>query len=214
MANRIGGLRDDVPADWIEHVDAALRTVQRAVPVIAAGTVHDENFVDQHHGVGVLSLADATALGVSGTAGRASGLDVDLRRDDPAPGYAELEMRTVLRSDGDALARVACQLDEITVAADLARQCLAHVPDGPVNIRLPSTVAPPEGSIYVWGEAPLGIAGVHLVSRGERTPWRLRLRTASFNNVQALSCLLPGTPLAQLPVALGSFAVVVGDIDK
>jgi NADH-quinone oxidoreductase subunit D len=214
MANRIGGLRDDVPADWIEHVDAALRTVQRAVPVIAAGTVHDENFVDQHHGVGVLSLADATALGVSGTAGRASGLDVDLRRDDPAPGYAELEMRTVLRSDGDALARVACQLDEITVAADLARQCLAYVPDGPVNIRLPSTVAPPEGSIYVWGEAPLGIAGVHLVSRGERTPWRLRLRTASFNNVQALSCLLPGTPLAQLPVALGSFAIVVGDIDK
>lgn len=214
MANRIGGLRDDVPADWTEHVDAALRTVQRAVPMLAEHTVEVAEFVARHRGVGVLSLADATALGVTGPAGRASGLDVDLRRDDPAPGYESLTLRTILRTEGDALARVACQLDEVTLAVDLARQCLQHVPDGPVNIRLPSTVAPPEGSIYVWGEAPLGIAGVHLVSRGERTPWRLRLRTASFNNVQALGCLLPGTPLDQLPAALGSFAVVVGDIDK
>ncbi len=214
VANRIGGLRDDVPADWTEHVHAALGTVLRAIPIIAEHTVDDADFASRHRGVGVLSLADATALGVTGPAGRASGLDVDLRRDDPAPGYESLTFRTVLRTEGDALARVACQLDEVTLAVDLAGQCLQHVPDGPVNIRLPSTVAPPEGSIYVWGEAPLGVAGVHLVSRGERTPWRLRLRTASFNNVQALSCLLPGTPLDQLPAALGSFAVVVGDIDK
>ncbi|MGZ4558881.1 MAG: NADH-quinone oxidoreductase subunit D-related protein [Mycobacteriaceae bacterium] len=214
MANRIGGLREDVPADWSAHVEDALATVQRALPLIAACTVNDTAFVERHSGVGVLSLADATALGVSGPAGRASGLDVDLRRDDPAPGYAELELRTVVRTAGDALARVACQIDEVELAVDLALQCLQGIPGGAVNVRLPSTISPPEGSVYSWGEAALGIAGVHLVSRGERTPWRLRLRTASFNNVQALSCLLPGTALDQLPTALGSFAVVVGDIDK
>ena len=214
MANSIGGLRDDVPAGWTEHVDDALRTVEQALPLLAAATVDDSQFADAHRGVGVLNLADATALGVSGPAGRASGLDVDLRRDDPAPGYEALDVRPVVASEGDCFARVRCQLAEVSLAVDLARQCLPHIPDGPVNIRLPSTIAPPEGSVYVWGEAPLGIAGVHLVSRGERTPWRLRLRTASFNNVQALSALLPGTPLVQLTVVLGSFAVVVGDIDK
>ncbi|WP_206518071.1 NADH-quinone oxidoreductase subunit D [Rhodococcus sp. X156] len=215
MANRVGGLREDVPAAWFDHVAAALDTVTTAAAAISACTVEDAEFVGRHTGAGVLSLADATALGVSGPVGRASGLDVDLRRDDPAPGYDQLApLRTITRTTGDALARVACQLDEVTLAVQLARQCLIDVPDGPVNVRLPSTIAPPEGSVYVWGEAPLGIAGVHLVSRGERTPWRLRLRTASFNNVQALSCLLPGTSLEQLPVALASFAVVVGDIDK
>ncbi len=214
MANRIGGLREDVPADWFAHVETTLATVSEAIPAIAASTVEDHGFAHRHRGVGVLALADATALGVTGPAARASGLDLDLRRDDPAPGYPELTVRTVTSTAGDALARVACQLGEVELAVALARQCVPLVPDGPVNIRLPSTIAPPEGSIYVWGEAPLGIAGVHLVSRGERTPWRLRLRTASFNNVQALSCLLPGTPLEQLPVALASFSVVVGDIDK
>ncbi len=83
-----------------------------------------------------------------------------------------------------------------------------------MNLRLPKAVKPPEGSVYVWTEAPLGVTGVHLVSRGDRTPWRLKLRTPSFNNVQALSPLLVGCRVADLPTVLASFAVVVGDIDR
>jgi NADH-quinone oxidoreductase subunit D len=214
MANRVGGLREDVPAGWPERVMVALDVVAAAVPAVRAATVGDRSFADRHRGVGVLGTGQALALGVTGTAGRASGVDLDLRRDDPAPGYAELGVTAVLRSAGDALARVDCQLAEVALAADLGRRCVAEIPDGPVNVRLPASLAPGEGSVYVWGEAPLGVAGVHLVSRGERTPWRLRLRTASFSNVQALAVLLPGTPLGELPVALGSFALVVGDIDR
>lgn len=214
MANRVGGLREDVPAGWDAHVHAALVTVQAAVTVLRAATVDDAGFAGRHRGVGVLPRADALALGVTGPAGRASGVDVDLRRDHPAAGYAQLDVTPVVRTAGDALARVAGQLDEVDLAVALARRCLIDVPDGAVNVRLPTTVAPPEGAVHVWGEAPLGIAGVHLVSRGERTPWRLRLRTASYANVQALSVLLLGTTVGQLPVTLGSFALVVGDIDK
>src|SRR5947209_2859681 len=75
-------------------------------------------------------------------------------------------------------------------------------------------VKAPEGATYAWTENPLGINGYFLVSRGERTPWRMKLRTASFNNVQVLSELLPGCLIGDMVSILGSMFFVVGDIDK
>jgi NADH-quinone oxidoreductase subunit D len=214
MANRIGGLREDVPAGWTGRVAATLSTVDEVMAAVRAATVADDGFVARHNGIGVLDRAAALALGVTGPTGRASGVDVDLRRDDPLPPYRELPVDPVVRTEGDALARVHCMLGEVTQSLRLAGECLDRLPGGPVNVRLPKAVKAPEGSVYVWTEGPLGVSGVHLVSRAEKTPWRLKLRTPSFNNVQALSALLPGTRVADLPVVLGSFAVVVGDIDK
>ncbi len=203
-----------MPAGWVGRVATALSTVRSQLPDLRRSTVEDEAFRSRHAGIGVLRAEDALALGVTGPIGRASGVDVDLRRDDPLPPYRELSVRPVLRSAGDALSRVDCLLGEVEQAVELAGQCLDRLPAGAVNVRLPKAIKAPEGSVYVWTEAPLGISGVHLSSRGEKTPWRLKLRTPSFNNIQALSALLPGTRVAQLPAVLGSFAVVVGDIDK
>ncbi|MEO6879456.1 MAG: hypothetical protein ABI181_00725 [Mycobacteriaceae bacterium] len=214
VANRVGGLREDVPAGWTAQVSSVLGVVEAAAAAVRAATVDDEAFAERHRGVGVLPRDAALALGVTGPAGRASGVDVDLRRDDPAPGYAGLQVTPHVGGAGDALARVHAQVQEVELAVLLVRQSLAQVPPGPVNVRLPSSLVPGEGSVHVWGEAPLGVAGVHLVSRGEPTPWRLRLRTPSFSNVQALAVLLPGTTVAQLGVVLRSFALVVGDIDR
>ena len=72
----------------------------------------------------------------------------------------------------------------------------------------------PEGSTYCWTENPLGLNGYYLVSKGEKTPWRLKLRTASYANVQALATLLPGCLVPDLIAILGSMFFVVGDIDK
>ncbi|RKT52170.1 NADH-quinone oxidoreductase subunit D [Saccharothrix australiensis] len=202
MFNRIGGLREDVPAGWTDRVRAALSTVDPGpVP-------------DGLAGLGVLGQDAALAHGVTGPIGRASGVDLDLRRDDPLPGYRDLTVTPVVRTEGDALARVRCLVDEVRQSVRLAGECLDRLPGGPVNLRLPKAVKAPEGSVYTRVEAPLGVSGVHLSSRGEKTPWRLKLRTPSFNNVQALSALLPGTRVDDLPAVLGSFAVVVGDIDK
>jgi NADH-quinone oxidoreductase subunit D len=207
MANRIGGLREDVPAGWTSRVADAVSSVD--IDVIAEAATHE-----RLAGIGVLPRESALAIGVTGPIGRASGVDLDLRRDDPLPAYRELDVQPIVRTEGDALARVRCLADEVRQSVRLARECLDRLPSGPVNLRLPKAVKAPEGSVYTWVEAPLGTSGVHLASRGEKTPWRLKLRTPSFNNVQALSALLPGTRVADLPHVLGSFAVVVGDIDK
>ncbi len=81
-------------------------------------------------------------------------------------------------------------------------------------MRLPKVLRPPEGSTYTWTENPLGVNGYYLVSRGERTPWRMKLRSASFNNVAVLPELLPGCLVADLVPVLSSMFFVVGDLDR
>jgi NADH-quinone oxidoreductase subunit D len=204
MANRVGGLKDDVPAGWADRVRAAVAAVR------AAGV----RGPDVPAGVGVLGRADALAYGVSGPVARASGVDFDLRRDEPYLAYGSLAVPVVTRTAGDAAARFECLVEQVAVSLDLADAALDRLPAGPVNVRLPKTVKAPEGSIYVWTENPLGINGYFLVSKGERTPWRLKLRSASFNNVQALRAILPGTRVEDLTTVLASVFFVVGDIDR
>jgi NADH-quinone oxidoreductase subunit D len=151
---------------------------------------------------------------------RASGVDLDLRRDDPSLAYAELRdagvLRVVTRDQGDAHARLEVMLEQTAVSLDLVEECLRHVDDepGPVNVKLPKVLRAPEGLTYVWTENPLGTSGWLLVSRAERTPWRLKLRSASFNNVAVLGELLVGVRVADLVTVLASCPYVVGDVDK
>jgi NADH-quinone oxidoreductase subunit D len=221
MFNRVGGLKEDLPEGWLGRTQATIEAVRSGVRrEIGSVVIGDETFRAGTRGVGVLAPSLAEAYGVSGPIARASGLDLDLRRDDPYLAYAELPddvLRVVTRTDGDALARFECLLDQIEVSLDIAAYCvdqLQSLPAGPINLRLPKVVKAPEGETYAWTENPLGINGYYLVSRGERTPWRLKLRSASFNNVQVLSQLLPDTRVPDLVTILASMFFVVGDIDK
>jgi NADH-quinone oxidoreductase subunit D len=83
-----------------------------------------------------------------------------------------------------------------------------------VNVKLPKVLKVPEGELYTATENPLGFNGYYLVSRGDKTPWRLKLRSASFNNVAVLAEVLPGNLIADMVAILGSMFFVVGDIDK
>ena len=136
-------------------------------------------------GVGVLSPELVHAYGVSGPIARASGVDIDLRRDEPYLAYGELGdvVRVATRTAGDSYARFEVLVEQAKISLDIADACIARIADlpaGPVNVRLPKIVKAPEGSTYVWTENPLGLNGYYLVSRGEKTPWRLKLRTASL----------------------------------
>jgi NADH-quinone oxidoreductase subunit D len=221
MYNRVGGLRDDLPAGWLDRARTTIASVRegirRDIDTLVRG---NEIFRARTRGVGVLDRDLATSYGVSGPIARASGLDLDLRRDDPYLAYDELPadlLRVVTRTEGDCLARFECLLDQAYVSLDIAAHCadvLASLPRGPVNVRLPKVVKAPEGETYAWTENPLGANGYYFVSRGERTPWRLKLRTASFNNISVLPHLLAGELVGDMVAILGSMFFVVGDIDK
>jgi NADH-quinone oxidoreductase subunit D len=222
MFNRVGGLKEDLPAGWLGRVTTAVAAVRRRLPELEGLLVGNEILRGRTAGVGVLRHELAAAYGVSGPIARAGGLDVDLRRDEPYLAYGELfgpggPGRVVTRTAGDALARLECLLEQVQVSLDLAEACaerLRSLPQGPINVRLPKVLRVPEGHRYTWTENPLGLNGYYLVSRGDKVPWRLKLRSASFGNVQVLSRLLPGCLIADLVSVLGSLFFVVGDIDK
>jgi NADH-quinone oxidoreductase subunit D len=222
MFNRVGGLKEDLPAGWLGRVIEAIAAVRRRLPDLEKLLVGNEILRARTRGVGVLPRATAAAYGVSGPIARASGLDLDLRRDEPYLAYGDLfgpggPGRVVTRTDGDCLARFEVLLEQAHVSLDLAEACvdmLGSLDRGPINVRLPKVLRVPEGSIYRWTENPLGLNGYYLVSRGDKTPWRLKLRSASFGNVQALSWLLPGNLIADMVAIIGSTFFVVGDVDK
>jgi NADH-quinone oxidoreductase subunit D len=221
MFNRIGGLKEDMPAGWLGRTAAAVGAVRRRLSDIEDLIFGNEIFRARTVGVGTLSPALIHQHGVSGPVARASGVDFDLRRDDPYLVYDELladgVLRVSTREQGDCYARFGLLLDQVKASLDVAEHCLhriAALPQGPINVRLPKILKAPEGHTYCWTENPLGINGYFLVSRGEKTPWRMKLRTASFNNISVLPKMLPGCVVADMIAVLGSMFFVVGDIDK
>jgi NADH-quinone oxidoreductase subunit D len=218
MFNRVGGLKEEIPAGWLDRARRTVDGVRASLPAIGA-TVADEAFRARTRGTGVLTGEQVRQYGVSGPAARASGVDFDLRRDEPYLAYGELTgvLRVPVRAAGDCLARFECLLDQVAVSLDLADACaarLASLPRGPLSARLPKVFKVPEGDAYAWTESPLGLNGYYLVSRGGKTPWRLKLRSASFSNVAVLPEVLPGHRVADLAAILGSLFFVVGDMDR
>ena len=217
MFNRVGGLKEEVPAGWTARARAAIGEVRRRMPDLDNLIRNNEIFLARTVGVGVLPAAVAAAYGASGPVARASGLDFDLRRDEPYLAYGAAR-----RAGGHPYGRRLPRplRGAARPGVRLARPGRA-VP-APRSTRSPArstygcrrSSRRPEGHTYAWTENPLGINGYYLVSRGEKTPWRMKLRTASYANVQALSTLLPGTLVPDLIAILGSMFFVVGDIDK
>ena len=222
MFCQVGGIKEDLPAGWLGRVDTAIQVVRSRLPDLESLLVGNEIIHARARGVGIVTPKMIAAYGVSGPIARASGVDMDLRRDEPYLAYGELFAeggpgRVVTRTAGDALARLECLLEQVHVSLDLAEHCLGvlgSLPQGPVNVKLPKIVKVPEGHRYTQTENPLGFNGYYLVSRGEKTPWRMKLRSASFNNVSVLAAVLPGCLISDMVSILGSMFFVVGDVDK
>jgi NADH-quinone oxidoreductase subunit D len=214
MVARIGGLAVDADAGWlgaetslVARIGAAAEQTEGALA--ASGLAG---------GVAPVDPDTVAAFGLGGVLARASGVDLDLRRTPSPLPYAELAglLRPAPSTAGDALARTRGRLAEVVDACAVVQACAVRLADlaGPVEVRLGKIVRLPEGEAYLALEAPLGVAGFFVVSRGEKTPWRFKLRTPSFANAAALEHVLVGVPVVDLGTALTSIGYVVGDIDR
>ncbi|MGV1035433.1 MAG: NADH-quinone oxidoreductase subunit D [Candidatus Nanopelagicales bacterium] len=216
MAVAPGGLRSDVNDPWLELLTTTTAAVRSVGSELAQWADRATSLV----GVGVLPLTDAVGFGTSGPVARASGLALDLRFEDPYCAYSELietgDLTRVVRDAGDAQARMQTLAEELAVSLDCIDTCASHLIDspGPISVRLPRSLRVPEGTAYDWTENPTGINGWLVVSRGGPEPYRMKLRTASFNNAGALSQLLVGTDVEDLPITVMSFLLVAGDLGK
>ena len=217
MINRIGGLAADADPEW-QAAESMIMADVRGVAEVIMSTIAVDPVADLCTGVGILRPEISQQYGVSGPAARASGVDLDLRRQQPYLAYRELADHLTRPRDtsGDARARFGLLAQEMIISAHLVEACLERLAEigGPVSVKLAKIIRLPEGQAYGAIEAPLGLAGAYVVSRGEKTPWRLKLRTPSFNNISCLESVLVGLRPDSVEATLASIGYVVGDVDK
>ena len=165
-------------------------------------------------GIGVLPADVACSYGVSGVPLQAAGVPEDSRRTEPYLFYDQVEFDVPTGRNGDCYDRYATLLARIKESLRIIEQVNERIPPGPVNVKLPKVVRAPKGHAYVRSEAPLGQLSYYMVSHGEKTPWRFKMRTPSFNNISSLPYLLKGTLLPDMIAVMGSIFFIVGDIDR
>ena len=211
---RPGGLKEDVPRGFYEGALAAVRQVIDRMWHYEDLLVGNEIFKGRTMGVGVLDKETAYSFGVSGPIARGSGIDMDVRKDEPYLVYDQFDFDVHTAPNGDCFDRFWVLVHEVVESAKIVEQAIEAIPSGPVMGKVPRVIQAPEGEVYVRTENPLGELGMYLVSDGDRRPYRLKIRTPSYNNVSALPSVLKGTLVADMIAILGSFFFVLGDIDR
>jgi NADH-quinone oxidoreductase subunit D len=213
--DRIGGLKDDLPAGWVDETKVVMKKLRNFCDEIEALLFGNEIFQSRTRGIGVIPRDVAMQYGLSGANLRASGVDWDLRRDQDSPmAWNKVDFKVWTHPDGDSFARCWVRLQETREATKIVDQLLDGIPAGPVMAKVPKIIKVPEGEAWVSTENPLGEMGYYVVSRGDSGPFRVKIRSASFNNISITPWLLRGVYVPDIITILASLYFILGDIDR
>jgi NADH-quinone oxidoreductase subunit D len=219
--HRIGGVGWDMPEGWDKKVLHFVDSFEKFCDEFDRLITGNHIYIERLAGVVVIPVADAIDYGLTGPNLRASGLDWDLRRDEPYSLYGELKLRVPVGVDGpgvvgDCYNRFVVRVEEMRAACDLVRQCMAMMPDtaGQNPIPKPKNLKPPKGEVFVRTEAPRGDMGIYVISDGTEKAWRVKARTGSFASMGAIQHLSPGIMIADMVALIASFDVVAPEIDR
>jgi NADH-quinone oxidoreductase subunit D len=236
---RPGGLWRDVPVEFETAVRDFLKMFPRRVDEYEALMTKNPILMDRLVGIGKLDAATALSHGVTGPTLRASGVNWDLRKARPYMGYEQYDFNIPVRTEGDTFARYIVHIDEFRESMKIIEQALNKLPMGPVNSDNRKFVPPPrseigvsmealihhfklwtegfpapKASVYSAVESPRGELGVYLEGDGGPKPYRVHMRTPSFDNLSVIGKISKGHLVADLVAILASIDIVLGDIDR
>ena len=237
---RIGGVARDVPDGWLGRVMKFCDGLPKAIEQVETLLTRNRIFLDRTDGLGVIGKEDALAWGITGPNLRASGVDLDLRKDKPYLGYENYDFDVPIGSKGDCYDRYLVRLEEIRQSIRIIKQVTKSFPEGPWYAEDAKKVFPPPkekiltsmeeliqnfmivtegpqvppGEVYFEAENPKGILGFFVISKGGGVPFRLKIRGPSFCNLSILEKMVPGHMLSDITVILGSLDFVMGECDR
>lgn len=236
---RVGGLSNEVYDDFEKDVREIIDTFPGHFDTYEGLLTKNTIWLQRTIGNGVISAEDAVDAGITGPALRGSGVDWDLRRDNPYSGYEKYTFTVPVGEKCDTFDRYKVRLVEMREAVKIIRQALDSLKPGPVLADCPQVCYPPkdavyntieglihhfkiasegfpapEGEVYQSVEAPKGELGYYLVSDGGNKPYRMRIRPPSFCNLSAIEKMAKGSMIADLVAVIGTLDIVLGDIDR
>jgi NADH-quinone oxidoreductase subunit C/D len=218
---RVGGVAWDIPEpreEFFEAVRAVTDELARNLDEYHKLLTSNEVFQTRCAGTGQLPPELAKQYGVTGPVARGSGIDYDLRRDDPYGYYDRLEWNVVTENDCDNFARVLVRLREIEESAAIVDQCVDLLEDWPSEDRACQATVPrtlkPSGECYRAVEGAKGELGIYIRADGTETPARFKIRGPSFSNLSAFPAMAEGEYVPDLVATLGSLDAIMGEVDR
>jgi NADH-quinone oxidoreductase subunit D len=237
-----GGLAEDVPTGFFPEARTFVASMPGAIDDYEALLNKNKIWTERTQGLGLLSASDAIALGQSGPVLRASGVDWDLRRDEPYLAYDQVDFRVPVETTGDVYGRYRVHMDEMRESTSIAQQCLDRLegmvgmpwiaddrkvvlpPREELHTSMESLIhhfkivtegyRVPEGEVYVAVESPRGEFGCYLLSDGGSRPWRVKFRAPSYVALQATATCMSDAYIADLIAIVGSLDSVMGEVDR
>ncbi|HQU84001.1 MAG TPA: NADH dehydrogenase (quinone) subunit D [Pyrinomonadaceae bacterium] len=236
---RIGGLMMDLPAGFENRCKQFLDNFLDAMNTFETLVTGNTIWQSRTQGIGNISSEEAIDWGLTGPCLRGSGVDLDLRRDNPYSGYETYDFSIPVETDGDVWARFRVRMRECYESYKIIKQALERLKPGPIKADAPKVVLPdrndmrkhmdslihhflivaegfnvPEGEVYHSIEASKGELGVYMKSNGGPKPERVHFRGPSFVNLQALPVMSEGEMVADVVAIIGSLDIVLGEIDR
>ncbi|HJQ25217.1 MAG TPA: NADH-quinone oxidoreductase subunit D [Blastocatellia bacterium] len=213
-AFRIGGFWWDAYPEFEQRVRAFLKILPSRIEEYETLLNANRIWLQRTVGIGIIAAEDAIDLSLTGPCLRGSGVRYDVRKATPYAAYSDFNFEIPIGENGDTYDRFLVRLEEMKQSLLIIEQALDGLPEGPVMAKVPKIIKPPVGDVYHTIEAPKGELGIYLVSDGTGKPYRMRIRPASFINLQSLKKMAVGHLVADVVAIIGTLDIVLGEVDR
>ena len=236
---RIGGVRNDVPADFIDKCREFTELFPKRLEEYDTMIRQNRIWLKRTVGIGVMTAEEAVNYGLTGGTLRGSGVNYDIRKVEPYAAYDKVEFDVPLGKNGDVYDRYIVRINEMRQSNRIIKQCLDMMQPGPVVNADPRYAIPekvnvmksmeslahqfvimskwvpmPKGEVYVATEAPKGELGFYIVSDGSGRPYRIKIRAPSYVHISALPKMVTGHMVADVIACIGTIDIVLGECDR
>jgi NADH dehydrogenase I D subunit len=237
--SRIGGMSYDLPENFDKMMESFLKGFPKTLADVEKLLTRNRIWVDRTQGVGALTKEQALDYCITGPCLRASGIDLDLRRDRPYYFYPDVDFDVPIGLNGDVYDRYLVRIEEMRQSVRILKQCMQRLPKGPIwvddrRVHIPEKIDVytkmevlihhfkifmegidvPPGEAYTCVEGPNGELGFYVVSRGGPKAWRIRIKSPSFMLYQSFEASVKGGKIPDAVAALGSINIIAGELDR
>ena len=212
--NKVGGVRYDLHPNFQKKVKDFIKHARKKLPEYDAVLSNNIIFKKRMKNVGYIDKENAVLYGLSGPTARGSGVSCDIRQVHPYSAYDRVQFNEITFSEGDSYARYRVRIREMWESLSILEQLVDNIPEGDYKVKTKAVLKLPEGSYYQKVESARGEFGVHILSRGDKLPYRIHFRSPNFANLSALNKMAKGVKIADVVAILSSIDIVVPDIDR
>jgi len=209
-----GGLMKDIHKNFQKDIKDFIKYFRKKLPEYDRLLTGNVIFKQRSKGVGFLTKEDAISYGVTGPSGRGSGFACDIRKKIPYGVYNKVDFKEILYNEGDTFARYKVRIDEMWESMKIIEQLVDNIPEGDYAAKMKAVIKLPEGDYFQRVETARGELLVHIVSDGNKNPYRIKFRSPNFSNLSAIDTMSRNQKIADLVAISGSLDLVIPDLDK